>query len=157
MDMDYGFKKTNRCDIKSSPILFLHIPTQNKVLLMTEELKATAVFVCGLNPHMITRLDDITSIRAGGMFVPALHSRARLPDGIREYEVDFPIFVADTDTTERFEKIRADFHMRVDRSFDAYIEKWKEAKAAAEAKDAKKVVKLERKESEEPAGMDSGD
>jgi hypothetical protein len=106
---------------------------------------------------MITRLDDITSIRAGGMFVPALHSRARLPDGIREYEVDFPIFVADTDSTERFEKLRAEIHMRVDRSFDAYIEKWKEAKKAAEDRDAKKVVKQGRKESEEPAAVDSGD
>jgi len=101
---------------------------------MSEELKATAVFVCGLNPHPVTRLDDITSIRAGGMFVPAVHSRARLPDGVREYEVDFPIFVGDSDTLERFEKMRGDLHARIDRAFDAYIEKWREAKYQAEVK-----------------------
>jgi len=104
---------------------------------MAEEIKTTVIFVCGLNPHPVTKLDDVHSVRIGKMFVPAIHGKARLPDNVREYEVDFPITIADADTTEKFESLRKAFHERLDQSFDGYTKKWQEAASLIEQREKK--------------------
>jgi len=106
---------------------------------MTEGLKATVVFVCGLNPHPVTKLVDVNSVRVGNVFAPAVHGKARLPDNVREYEVDFPIAVADADSAERLEELRRAFHERIDHTFDAYLKKWEEASKMIEKREGKTV------------------
>jgi len=127
---------------------------------MAEGLKATVVFVCGLNPHPVTKLVDVNSVRVGNVFAPAVHGKARLPDNVREYEVDFPIAVADADSAERLEELRKAFHERIDHTFDAYLKKWEEASKMIEKREAKSPVVLKEvpKEGEEvgDVSVDSG-
>lgn len=124
---------------------------------MTEGLKATVVFVCGLNPHPVTKLVDVNSVRVGNVFAPAVHGKARLPDNVREYEVDFPIAVADADSAERLEELRKAFHERIDHTFDAYLKKWQEASKMVEKREGKTVSladALKKKKKEEDEGGD---
>ena len=131
---------------------------------MTEGLKATVVFVCGLNPHPVTKLEDVYSVRVGNVFAPALHGKARLPDNVREYEVDFPIAVADADSVERLEALRKAFHERIDQTFDAYLKKWEEASKMIEKREGKAeslvdILKKKKKKEGDEVGdvsVDSG-
>jgi hypothetical protein len=126
---------------------------------MAEGLKATVVFVCGLNPHPVTKLEDVYSVRVGNVFAPALHGKARLPDNVREYEVDFPIAVADADSEERLEALRKAFHERIDQTFDAYLKKWEEASKMIEKREGKTVSLAEalQKKKDEKEGDGVGD
>lgn len=126
---------------------------------MTEDLKATVVFVCGLNPHPVTKIEGVHSTRVGRTFAPAVFGKARLPDNIREYEVDFPVSVADADSKERLEDLRKAFHERVDATFDAFLKRWEEASKLIEKREDKKprsvVEALKEMKQEEVEGGDS--
>lgn len=136
---------------------------------MSNDIKATVVFVCGLNPHPVTKLESVRSTRAGTAFVPSVCGKARLPDNVREYEVDFPIAVADVDSLEKFESLRQAFHARVDASFEAYLKRWEEVSKAVESREKKPMrtvvealKEVKNKEPEEgsesgASGVDVGD
>lgn len=136
---------------------------------MANDIKATAVFVCGLNPHPVTKLESVRSTRAGTSFVPSVCGKARLPDNVREYEVDFPISVADIDSEEKLESLRQAFHARIDATFEAYLKRWEEVSKAVESREKKSlrpvVEALREVKNKEPkeegdggaSGVDVGD
>lgn len=109
---------------------------------MSNEIKATVIFACGLNPHPVTRIEGVRSARVGKMFAPSVHGKARLPDNFREYEVDFPISIADADSMTKLEEVRKAFHARLDSNFDAFIKRWEEASKMIEEKEASKLKAL---------------
>lgn len=105
---------------------------------MAEEFKVTAAFVCGLNPHPVTKLEGVRSSRIGRVFAPCIYGKARLPDNVREYDLDFPITIADATSKEKLEELRKNFHTRIDQAFDAFLARWEEA--------AKMIAQRENKE-----------
>jgi hypothetical protein len=124
---------------------------------MAEEFKATAVFVCGINPHPVTKLDGVHSARVGKMFAPCVYGKARLPDNVREYEVDFPISVADADSLEKLEELRKALHDRLDITFQAYIKKWEAASKILSARAEKAVIKEVTEENADEQGEKGGE
>jgi hypothetical protein len=113
------------------------------------EVKATIVFMCNLNPHPVTKFDCVHSVRAGKMYLPAVHGKARLPDDLREYEVDFPLSILDTDKEEGFNNARKFLHERVDEAFDRYLEKWKKVQQTLKDKKAVNLKEYLDKKKEE--------
>jgi hypothetical protein len=104
-------------------------------------LKGTVVFACGLNPHPVSKIEGIRSIRAGRVFMPAIFGKARYPNELREYDIDFPISVSDMDSQEKLEAVRAMYHKQLDNVFDAFIQKWEEVAKTIEEQGKPKTVR----------------
>lgn len=88
------------------------------------EIRASVIYVCGLNPNPVVELERLTSVKnSQGNYMPAVRSLAMAPGG-QEYAVKFPIFSFDVSSDSQFEETRQLFHQRIDRTFDEYRERW---------------------------------
>lgn len=110
---------------------------------MSDELRSSVTFVCFINPHVVTKFCGVQSVRTRNAFAPAIHARAALADGVREYEVFMPVSVADANNFERLDAIRKQLHEQLDKSFEEFKARWEKAQQLAKAKDEQVVKKLE--------------
>ena len=106
---------------------------------MADPIKACMVMACGLVPQPVVKIERIISVRSGGgLFLPAIDTKAAL-DQNREYSVVFPIFTVDAAGEEDYDKMRALAHQRVDKTFDAFKERWDSTQKVKELKSPKAV------------------
>lgn len=93
---------------------------------MSEDIKASIVFMCALSAQPVTKFEDVITVKTNsGLFLPAVAAKANY-DQNREVSVYFPIFSVDAVNSEKLEEVRAAFHKKIDDAFDAHKAAWEE-------------------------------
>lgn len=110
------------------------------------EIKASISFSLSVNPHPITKIESILSVRSKTqmIFMPAVGAKAALPGTNQEYQLSIPIVIVDAISDTGFEEMRTLLHRRIDESFDNFKTKWEKSKDAttAEAETKTENIKL---------------
>lgn len=133
-----------------------NIRLKEQTMSDTPEIKASVIYVCGLNPNPVVELERLTSVKnSQGSYMPAIRTLAMVQNG-QEYAVKFPVFSFDISSEEQFEETRKLFHQRIDRTFDEYRTRWEKTKEQAAERSAKaktiREVVAEKKASQESLG-----